>query len=123
MPSKRRRQGTEFYYDDVLLRSSDAPPPSVPCIQRHTEVSSRNMSVSTSQKYYTITAPLPQPPATIEEVQWNMESAKEDEGPGGKDVDEPTLDEPIDFINPPTVINELEATDGNRRRNRSTAGV
>ncbi|KAM6490383.1 hypothetical protein JOM56_014147 [Amanita muscaria] len=105
----KRRLQVEYYDVRGVPPGSSAPPVPVQRVQRHTEISARNTGqVTTTQKYYSFTATARSSPPrdVVDDVHWNTGS------------DEPTLDEPISFIDPPTVVDELDATDKNARRPR-----
>ncbi|KAF8333824.1 hypothetical protein F5887DRAFT_1079836 [Amanita rubescens] len=114
---KRRRDKIE-YYDDVVLSTSKsviASPAPVQHIQRHTEISSRDATTSTvktNQIYYSVTGPPLQqcPSQVVHEIQWSTQPMP--------DGIESVFDEPINFVNPPTAVAELEIMDDNRRANR-----
>lgn len=104
MRTKRRRQTTEFH-DDLFSTTGDVLSGPIQSIQRHTEIDSRSAQIKTSQTYYAITVAKP-PPSVVEEVEWRSSHDQ-----NSVDSDEATLDEPVNFVNPPTVIDELEALD------------
>lgn len=112
---KRRRDKIE-YYDDVVLSTGKAvltSPAPVQHIQRHTEISSRDATtVKTNQIYYSVTGPPLQQCSSqvVEEIQWSTQPV-----PDGA---ESVFDEPINFVNPPTAVTELEIMDDNPRANR-----
>ena len=110
MRTKRRRQTTEFH-DDLFSTTGDVLSTPTQSIQRHTEIDARSAQIKTSQTYYAITTARPLP--VVEEVMW---TSNQDQNLG--DSDEATLDEPVNFVNPPTIIDELEALDDSARENR-----
>ena len=110
MRTKRRRQTTEFH-DDLFSTTGDVLSAPTQSIQRHTEIDAWSAQIKTSQTYYTITTTRLLP--VVEEVMW---TSNQDQNLG--DSDEATLDEPVNFVNPPTIIDELEALDDSARENR-----
>ena len=114
---KRRRDKIE-YYDDVVLSTGKAiltSPAPVQHIQQQTKISSWDATlttVKTNQIYYSVMGPPLQQCSSqvIEEIQWSTQPV-----PDGV---ESIFDEPINFVNPPTAIVELEIMDDNPRANR-----
>jgi hypothetical protein len=111
MQTKHRRQTTEFH-DDLFSMTGDVLSAPTQSIQRHTEIDARCAQIKTSQTYYAITTTRPLP--VFEEVMW---TSNQDQNL--VDPDEATLDEPVNFVNPPTIIDELEALDDSARENRA----
>ncbi|KAF8673069.1 hypothetical protein AX14_005424 [Amanita brunnescens Koide BX004] len=108
--AKRRRQTTEFH-DDLFSTTGDVLSAPTQSIQRHTEIESQSTQIKTSQTYYAVTTA--RPPPVADETSWRMS-----QDPNPVNSDEATLDEPVNFVNPPSVIDELEALDDNARGNR-----
>lgn len=108
--AKRWRQTTEFH-DDLFSTTGDVLSAPTQSIQRHTEIESRSTQIKTSQTYYAVTTA--RPPPVADETSWRMS-----QDPNPVNSDEATLDEPVNFVNPPSVIDELEALDDNARGNR-----
>lgn len=117
---KQRRDKIEFY-DDVLYpaQASATPPAPTQLVQCHTEISSSNAFMSTIQTYYNVTGPpsiqTPLPKPVIEDIKWNTQPKGDDTKSG--------FDEPIDFIDPSSVITELDIMDDTRDQGNRHLGV
>ena len=104
MAGKRRRKGIE-YYDLDLPDTTTATTQSatIQSVQRYTEITAKRAYISTTQRYYEVDTPnltLPKPGTS--KIVWNMQPVP--------DNNDSAFDKPLNFINPPDVIVELEAT-------------
>ena len=112
MAGKRRRRGIE-YYDDLDLPDTTAvaKPATVQSVQRYTEITMTHSHISTTQSYYEVNTPrLSLPKPVISKIEWNTQPKP--------DTDDFTFDEPLNFIDPPDVVSELEATADRSRGDR-----